>query len=382
MTVRLNTRLLLRLVATTQCFTKRALCVDSKARKVTVLGSGNWGTAIARIIGDNVRKKPHLFHNKVQMYVYDSLINGRKLSEIINTEHENVKDLPGFKIPPNVIANPNAANSVEDADILVFNMPPMFLDSVCQKIKSSIKPDVLAISLIKGLDHRKKGLHLVSNQIKESLGLQHVSVMMGANLADEVAKGFFSETTIGSRLEEHGYIFKELLNQPYFKVNVVKDVETVEFCGAVKNIIAMGAGIIDGLGYGNNTKAAIIRTGLEEAYEFSRAFLNESNMATFFESCGFADFIVTCYGGKHRLAGESFVKMNKPFSELQDVVPELKFRRLPGPDSLEAVYHLVRQEQIEDKFPLVTSLYKVCFEAHHPTELIAALKRHEEFPVL
>ncbi|XP_031571890.1 glycerol-3-phosphate dehydrogenase 1-like protein isoform X2 [Actinia tenebrosa] len=279
-----------------------------------------------------------------------------------------------------VIANPDLVDSVKDADILVFNLPPMFLKKTCLKLKGNIKPDVLAISMIKGLDHSKKGFHLISQQIKDILNIPDVSVMMGANIAEEVAKEMFSESTIGSNSLEHGYIFKELLSMPYFKVHVISDVESVEFCGAIKNVVAIGAGIIDGLGYGDNTKAAIIRIGLEEAFEFSRAFLPGSRMSTFFESCGIADFIVTCYGGKHRLAGEAFVKTGKPFKELESVVPELRFRKLPGPDTLEAVFKVVQDKKLEKKFPLVTVLHNICFEGGSPSDIIEALQRHDEFP--
>ncbi|KXJ19603.1 Glycerol-3-phosphate dehydrogenase 1-like protein [Exaiptasia diaphana] len=369
-----------------RCFGNVILTIQKRsahntARKVAIVGSGNWGTTIARVIGSNVARKPDMFHREVQMYVFDSVLDdGRRLTDVINTDHVNVKNLPGHVIPPNVVANPDLQDSVKDADILVFNLPPMFLEETCAQIKGKIKENVLAISMIKGLDHSKKGLHLISSQIKEILEIPDISVMMGANIAEEVANEMFSESTIGSKSFESGRIFKELLSKPYFKINVVKDVEAVEFCGAFKNCIALGAGIIDGLGYQNNTKAAVIRIGLEEAYEFSRVFLPGSKMATFFESCGIADFIVTCYGGKHRLVGEAFVKTGKQLNDLEAVVPELRHRKLPGPDTLEAVYELIEAKNLENKFPLITSLYRVFFKEGSANDIITVLQSHEEFP--
>ncbi|KAK3732803.1 hypothetical protein QZH41_006031 [Actinostola sp. cb2023] len=496
------------------------MAAESERKRVSIIGSGNWGSVIARIVGANTKDHNDIFHEEVKMYVYEEDIDGKKLSEIINTQHENVKYLPGFSIPENVKAVPDIIECAKGADVLVFVVPHQFVKRTCQTMKGYLKENVIAISLIKGLDHTKTGLNLVSNVIRDALGLQEVSVlmganlagcrnadhgpilvklfhtryfkvkvvedadtvelcgalknavaigagmvdalgygdntkaaiiriglkemidfahrfydgvkvetfyescgvadlittcyagrnrrageefvrskkvanpdivdcvkdadilvfnlppmgldhgkkgglhlissqikeileipdvsvMMGANIADEVANEMFSESTIGSYSTKHGMIFKEMISQPYFKINVVKDVEAVEFCGAFKNCIALAAGIIDGLGYRNNTKAAVIRIGLEEAHEFSRAFLPGSKMATFFESCGIADFIVTCYGGKHRLAGEAFVKTGKPLHELESVVPELRFRKLPGPDTLDTVYKLIEARKLE-----------------------------------
>lgn len=119
---------------------------------------------------------------------------------------------------------------------------------------------------------------------------------MGANLANEVADEKFCETTIGVKDKKMAPILRDLFQTPNFRVVVSDDVDAVEICGALKNIVACGAGFVDGLGLGDNTKAAVIRLGLMEMIKFVDVFYPGSKLATFFESCGVADLITTCYG--------------------------------------------------------------------------------------
>ncbi|XP_020609321.1 glycerol-3-phosphate dehydrogenase [NAD(+)], cytoplasmic-like [Orbicella faveolata] len=132
------------------CFTRALHGLRMAApRKVAIIGSGNWGSVISRIVGANVKDHPNLFQEEVQMYVYEELVEGKKLTEIINTEHENVKYLKGFKLPENIKATPDVVTAAKDADILVFVVPHQFVKNVCSKMKDVIKPGVIAISLIK-----------------------------------------------------------------------------------------------------------------------------------------------------------------------------------------------------------------------------------------
>ncbi|XP_078375974.1 glycerol-3-phosphate dehydrogenase [NAD(+)], cytoplasmic-like isoform X1 [Oculina patagonica] len=385
-------------------------------KKVAIIGSGNWGSVISRIVGANVKDHPDLFQEEVQMYVYEELVEGKKLTDIINTEHENVRYLKGFKLPENIKANPDPAAAAKDADILVFVVPHQFVKTVCLKMKEVVKPNVIAISLIKfgipckfmridavadethiltwkqcrknsidrtamlkrqasirGLDHASTGLHLVSNMIKESLGIPEISVLMGANLAKEVAREMFGEATIGCRSEEHGPILKDLFHTDFFKVNVVSDADTVELCGSLKNAVAVGAGVVDALGYGDNSKAAVIRIGLKEMIAFANRFYDDVKLETFFESCGVADLITTCYGGRNRIAGEEFVK-GKTFEEVEMYI--LGGQKLQGPHTVYEVYHLLKENDLLDEYPLFTAIYNVCFEKHPPSEMIEVLKNH------
>jgi glycerol-3-phosphate dehydrogenase (NAD+) len=238
--------------------------VNMAPKKVAIVGSGNWGSAIARIVGSTTKANPNMFDQTINMWVFEEMVDGKKLSEVINTTHENIKYLPGKKLPENVVAVTNVVETCKDADILIFVIPHQFVTKVCNDLKGKVKTDAVAISLIKGLSTAKcDGIKLVSSEIKEILNVE-IAVLMGANLAPEVANDNYCEATIGIRNKSHGEVLKTLFHTDNFRINVVQDIEAVELCGALKNIVACAAGFSDGLGYGDNTKAAIIRLGMME----------------------------------------------------------------------------------------------------------------------
>eukprot|EP00063_Salmo_salar_P030975 XP_014005810.1 PREDICTED: glycerol-3-phosphate dehydrogenase 1-like protein isoform X2 [Salmo salar] len=298
------------------------------AKKVCIVGSGNWGSAIAKIVGHNV-KGSNRFDPIVNMWVFEEMIDGKKLTEIINTEHENVKYLPGHKLPKNV-----------------------------------------------GIDEGPEGLKLISDIIREKLEIE-VSVLMGANIANEVADEKFCETTIGAKNEANGHIFKELLQTPNFRITVVQESDTVELCGALKNIVAVGAGFCDGLGFGDNTKAAVIRLGLMEMIAFTKLFCKgQVSSVTFLESCGVADLITTCYGGRNRKVAEAFAKTSKSIEELEAEM--LNGQKLQGPQTSAEVFKILKKRDMINKFPLFASVYQICFEGKAVQEFITCLQNHPE----
>lgn len=139
-----------------------------------------------------------------------------------------------------------------------------------------------------------------------------VSVLMGANIASEVASEQFCETTIGSKVLQSGLLFKELLQTSKFRVTVVEDSDTVELCGALKN------GFCDSFCCGDNTKATVICLGLMEMITFARTFCKgQVSTATFLGSCGVADLVSSCYGGPNRKVAEAFARTGKMIEELE-----------------------------------------------------------------
>ncbi|KOC71358.1 Glycerol-3-phosphate dehydrogenase [NAD(+)], cytoplasmic, partial [Habropoda laboriosa] len=274
------------------------------------------GSAIAKIVGANAARLGN-FEDRVTMYVYEEMINGKKLTEIINETHENVKYLPGHKLPPNVVAVPDVVEAAKDADILIFVIPHQFINKICATLLGKIKSTAVGLSFIRGylkytgFDKKEGGgIELISHIISKQLHIP-VSVLMGANLASEVAEEMFCETTIGCKDKTMAPVLRDIIQTPYFRVVVVEDVDSVECCGALKNIVACGAGFVDGLGLGDNTKAAVIRLGLMEMIKFVDVVFPGGKLATFFESCGVADLITTCYGGRNRRVSEAFVKTGK-----------------------------------------------------------------------
>ncbi len=141
---------------------------------------------------------------------------------------------------------------------------------------------------------------------------------------------------------------KDLFQTDNFRVTVVPDLYTVEICGALKNIVACAAGFSDGLGLGDNTKAAVIRIGLKEMVRFIKTFYADGlQLTTFFESCGVADLITTCYGGRNRRVSEAFVKTGKPVAELEEEM--LNGQKLQGFQTAEEVYTMLKTNGHEDR---------------------------------
>lgn len=244
--------------------------------KISIVGSGNWGCVIGGIMARNALKS-YLFCDTVRMWVYEELVEGRKLTDIINTDHENVKYLPGIKLPTNLFATSDLIECVQEADLLVFVLPHQFIYSTLEKIQKSkvIFSHTKAISLIKGLHVEENGNpKLFSQFISQKLGID-CCVLSGANVAGDVARQEFCESTIGYKDRESAVVWQELFHTNYFRINCIPDVHGVEICGALKNVIALSAGFCDGMNLGTNTKSAIIRLGFDELKRFAILFLME-----------------------------------------------------------------------------------------------------------
>ncbi|KAJ2082746.1 glycerol-3-phosphate dehydrogenase [Coemansia sp. RSA 988] len=342
----------------------------SPTKKVCILGSGNWGSTAARIIGNNVLKLPD-FDDSVKIWVYEEIVGRKKLTEIINTQHENVKYLPGHKLPDNVVAVSDAVEVVKDATHIVVVIPHQFIQHLLDTIHGHILPNAQAISLIKGIGINNQGMTTMTQIIHRTLAIP-VSSLSGANIANEIAEEKYCETTIGCSDPDEAIVWRSLFNASYFQVNCISDVLGVEFCGALKNIVAVGAGFIDGLGLGNNTKAAIIRIGFLEmrrlAMHISGTHIQDS---TFMESCGMADVITTCYGGRNRRLAEEFVKTGKSMSQLEREL--LNGQKLQGYLTAGEVHSYIDSCGINDHFPLFTNIYEICYQGKHPRTIFDGL---------
>ncbi|CAI5678370.1 unnamed protein product [Oreochromis niloticus] len=283
--------------------------------KVCIVGSGNWGSAIARIVGNNARTLQHIA-TTVKMWVFEENINGRKLSDIINTEHENVKYLPGYKLPENVVAVPKLSDAAMGADLLVFVVPHQFIRKLCDEMLGCVSTRARGITLIKGIYEGPEGLKLISDIIREKM--------------------------------------------------------------EIDNIVAVSAGFCDGLQCGDNTKAAVIRLGLMEMITFAKLFSKNGmvSTSTFLESCGVADLIATCYGGRNRRAAEAFVRTGKSIEVLEKEI--FNGQKLQGPATSAEVYRILQQKCLVNRFPLFTAVYQICFEKRPVQEMISCLQSHPE----
>ena len=155
-----------------------------------------------------------------------------------------------------------------------------------------------------------------------------------------------------------------------FRVSVVQDVIGVELFGALKNIVALGAGFCDGLDLGGNTKAAIMRLGIRDMLSFGRTYFSGVQDSTFFESCGVADLITTCYGGRNRRCAELFVRTGKSWESIETEV--LLGQKLQGTQTARHVYELLQRDGQEAAFPLFTTVYKIAYANVDPSMIYKA----------
>lgn len=312
------------------------------------------------IIGRNVQRYGH-FEDKVNMWVYEEMIEGRKLTDIINTEHRNVKYLPDHDLPENVVAVPELLDAIRGCNVLVFVLPHQFLSRTCKTLKGKLASDTIAISLIKGIDFNEDGAVLMTDIIKNELGID-VSVLSGANIANEIAAGKFCESTIGYANEVNAATFYEMFNEKKFRISIVPDVEAVQVFGAIKNVIALGAGFCDALEMGNNTKAALIRIGLVEIHRFASKYYGPINDAAMLESCGLADLITTCLGGRNRKCAEAFGRAEGKRS-WEDLEAEmLNGQKLQGTSTCVEVMKILQRDNCVAEFPFMDLIHKVAYE--------------------
>merc|ERR1719478_1851333 len=334
--------------------------------KVAIIGSGNWGSAIAKIVGRNVADLDN-FEKEVTMWVFQEQVDGKNLTDIINTEHENVKYLPGIKFTDNVIADPDLTHAVEGATLLIFVLPHQFLNRICPQMTTMAK-NCRAISLIKGIEFEGGGPVLISNMIKENMNGMDVSVLMGANVANEVAQDQFCESTVGYKNKANGEVYRQLFDCPTFRIGTIDDVAGVELCGALKNVVALGAGFCDGLGLGGNTKAAIIRIGLKETAKFAKMFFSGVQDDTFMESCGLADLVTTCFGGRNRKCAEAFAKGEGDWEKIEADL--LNGQKLQGTITAKDVSTVLKAKGKEAEFPLFMRIHEIAFEGKPVSSII------------
>ena len=341
----------------------------SYKHSVCMIGSGNMGSAMAKIIGENVKDLPE-FDPIVRMYTYPEILeDGTNIVDSINENHENKKYLAGIKLPENVVAVGSVPETCEGSDFIVIVTPHQFLPNLLQQMIGKISPQATAISLVKGVTMKGDSISLVTDTVEEILGIP-CGALMGANIARDIAKGEFCESTVAFEDLSIGQMWKPIFHQPNFRIKVIQDVVTQQLCGTLKNIVATGIGFCDGLGLGESTKGAFIRIGMEETFKFAEWYFPEKRpqMSTLLESCGIADFICTSYGGRNRKCAEAFVKTGKSMEELEKEM--LNGQKLQGVLAAKEVAALLIAKGEVESYPLLSTVHMIATKQVPPEAIL------------
>jgi glycerol-3-phosphate dehydrogenase (NAD(P)+) len=323
--------------------------------KIAVIGVGSWGTAITLTLS----KKGY----PISLWAWDpdqaATINKTRINPF----------MPGHKIPQNVNATNSIPDALRGAGLVVFVTISDSASTVAKDLQPHLPAGIPIVSATKGLNNRT-GL-TISQTLKSVLGNKNpIVVLSGPNLAVEVANGVPTATVAASEDESTAHMVQSIFMCPTLRVYTNTDVLGVELAGALKNVIAIGAGISDGLGYGDNTKAALLTRGLAEITRLGlRLGARES---TFRGLAGIGDLMVTCaspLSRNHRLGiglGEG--------RQVDDILKELG-QVAEGIPSTQAAYHLSKEHHIP--MPISEAVYNVLFNGKRPAEAVVELMTRE-----
>jgi glycerol-3-phosphate dehydrogenase (NAD(P)+) len=323
-------------------------------KKVAVLVAGSWGTALARVLADN--------GNVVKLWTRNS-----SQAEQINRERRNEKYLPGAILPEEITATMDIADAVSDAEAVLFVAPSSAMRDVARQAALFLHKDTLVIHATKGFE--TDSLKRMSTVLAEELERteDRIVVLSGPSHAEEVINRLPTTIVVASKESVCAEAAQDLfMNDAYFRVYTNPDLIGVETAGAIKNIIALGSGLSDGLGFGDNAKAALITRGLAEIARLGAAM--GANPLTFAGLAGVGDLIVTCTSTHSRnwRAG-SMLAQGIP---LEDVLERMGMV-VEGVRTTKAAHRLASIHGVE--MPITAQLNAVLFEGLSPEQAVGAL---------
>ena len=325
----------------------------SAIRTVAVVGSTSWGTALAVLLARNGLD--------ARLCAYDEAD-----AEALRRDGENARLQPGLRFPPSLTITHDHKAALEDVDLLVVAVPSSTLRANLRAIRPHLNPDTLVLSAVKGLE-RDTGQRM-SEIVREELpeARSPLCVLSGPNLSREIAQGLPAATIIACEDAATAENVRDAFMSPSLRVYTNNDVAGVELAGALKNVIAIGAGMCDGFGYGDNAKAGFITRGLAEIARLGIAA--GAQPLTFLGLAGVGDLIATCYSPlsrNHRLGVElaNGRALDDALSSLGQVAE--------GVPTTRAAMTLSRRHSVE--MPITEKMYQVLFEGLDPRRAIAEL---------
>lgn len=323
--------------------------------KITLCGGGSWGTAIARLLS-------------IKGHELNFYIRNKEVIEDIRKNKENTKYLPGAKFEKEINLTNNLDSVLEDIDVFIIAVPTSSIREVLTSIKGKISKDVIIVNLSKGIE--VESLDRISEISCEILKDNPFVALSGPSHAEEVGKDIPTTLVASSENLKVAQTIQHEFSTPIFRIYTNPDLVGVEMGGALKNIIALAAGMNDGLAYGDNSKAALMTRGI---YEMSKLGISlGANPHTFNGLSGIGDLIVTCTSmhSRNRRAG-ILIGEGKSMEEACNEVGQV----VEGVKTVKSAYKLAKLKNIE--MPITNALYKVLYEGYDPNKAVYELMTRE-----
>jgi len=327
--------------------------------RIAILGAGSWGTALAVVLSRNGR-------HQIRLWAFE-----KELAESIRTQRVNQSFLPGFPLPETVTAVTRVEKALEGAEIVVVAVPSQHCRSVYEQMPGSLNPKMLFVSATKGLEHEtsQRMTEVATDVIQYSPAgfAPRLGALSGPSFAREAARGDPTAITIASTDHELATTVQQEFSDPNFRVYTNEDVVGVELGGALKNIIAIAAGVCVGLGLGHNTIAALMTRGLAEITRLAVAC--GGHPETLAGLAGMGDLVLTCTGGlsRNRTLGVELGKGRK----LPEVLAEMHGMVAEGVLTTHAARELARRKNVE--MPITEQMQEILNEGKPPQDAIREL---------
>lgn len=320
-------------------------------KKISIIGAGGWGTALALLLAEN--------RTAVRLWAHNPEVTKELVSQRTNEDY-----LPGVRLPPNVYATGNLADTL-DADLILLVPPSKALREVCGKLAAlGVPKEAVIVSCTKGLEHDTG--KLMSEIIEEILPENPVAVLSGPNHAEEVAQRIPAAGVLGSKSADLLEPLQRVFSLPTFRAYTSDDVMGIQLGGALKNIFAIGAGVSDGFNMGDNAKAGLVTRALAEMMRLGIAM--GGRRETFFGLSGVGDLMVTCFSrhSRNRKVGERLGRGESPaqIQESMQMVAE-------GIPTALSAWQVAQKMGIEA--PITYEIYSVLYENKPPHEAMWGL---------
>lgn len=324
-------------------------------KNITVMGAGGWGLALGLLLNDE--------GHHVTFWCYDE----KEKNDILQ-HRENKRCLPGVKIPVEVAFTTDMQQALLDADVAIIAVPSKAIRSTAKLMAPVIPEKTIVVNVSKGIED--ESLKRLSEVIEEVLP-NDVVVLSGPSHAEEVARHVPTTVVVSSNNMKSAAKIQDLFMNKYFRVYTNEDLIGIELGGALKNVIALAAGIVEGIGYGDNTMAALITRGIAEISRLGIAMGGKPS--TFAGLTGIGDLIVTCTSGhsRNRRAGE-LLGQGYTIEEAMEKVNMV----VEGVPTTKAGYALMKKYEVE--MPILSAIYAALFEKVPVAETIEALMMRDK----